>query len=217
MRIASVSSASKLSELPKKGEVGLEYEVCASLMKNSAADRDGNSGSRRGKAAMEVIRGRERDCRQEIRGQLDAEERDRLQRAICKGKRSAQLLTKARILLEGGHIDAGEGWSDSRIAAALDTSIATVERTRRQPVEEGFEAVLACNSNLELRPAADFRRRAEAKLIALTSPAPEGFARWPASARGEGPSNCIPSSAPATTQSGGTPKTFSSRIASSNG
>jgi hypothetical protein len=28
--------------------------------------------------------------------------------------------------------DAGEGWSDSRIAAALDTSIATVERTRRR-------------------------------------------------------------------------------------
>jgi hypothetical protein len=36
----------------------------------------------------------------------------------------------------------GEGWSDSRIAAALDTSVATIERTRRQLVEEGFEAVL---------------------------------------------------------------------------
>src|SRR6476659_3385240 len=74
---------------------------------------------------------------------LDAEERDRLGELIRKGKRSAQLLTKARILLKADVSDAGEGWSDSRIAAALDTSIATVERTRRQLVEEGFEAVLA--------------------------------------------------------------------------
>ena len=58
---------------------------------------------------------------------LDAEERDRLNELIRKGKRSAQLLTKARILLKADISDAGEGWSDSRIAAALDTSIATVE------------------------------------------------------------------------------------------
>jgi hypothetical protein len=35
---------------------------------------------------------------------------------IRKGKRSAQLLTKARILLKADILDAGEGWSDSRIA-----------------------------------------------------------------------------------------------------
>ena len=51
---------------------------------------------------------------------LDAEERDRLNELIRKGKRSAQLLTKARILLKADVSDAGEGWSDSRIAAALD-------------------------------------------------------------------------------------------------
>src|SRR5207253_5216243 len=73
---------------------------------------------------------------------LDAEERDRLNALIRKGKRSTQLLTKARILLKADVSDAGEGWSDSAIAAALNTSIATVERTRRQLVEEGFEAVL---------------------------------------------------------------------------
>ena len=89
---------------------------------------------------------------------LDAEERDRLDELIRKGKRSAQLLTKARILLKADVSDAGEGWSDSRIAAALDSSIATVERTRRQLVEEGFEAVLARKYN-SLGPAADFRRR----------------------------------------------------------
>ena len=73
---------------------------------------------------------------------LSAEERAQLDELIRKGKRSAQLLTKARILLKADVSQRGEGWSDSRIAAALDTSIATIERTRRQLVEEGFEAVL---------------------------------------------------------------------------
>ena len=110
---------------------------------------------------------------------LDAEERDRLDKLIRKGKRSAQLLTKARILLKADVSDAGEGWSDSRIAAALDTSIATVERTRRHLLEEGFEAVLARKYNPSSAPPRIFDGVAEAKLIALTlSPAPEGFARW---------------------------------------
>jgi len=110
---------------------------------------------------------------------LDAEERDRLTELIHKGKRSAQLLTKARILLKADVSDAGEGWSDSAIAQALDTSIATIERTRRQLVEEGFEAVLTRKYNPKSARPRIFDGAAEAKLIALTlSPAPDGFARW---------------------------------------
>ena len=45
---------------------------------------------------------------------LDAEERDRLNELIRKGKSSAPLLTKARILLKADVSDAGEGWSDAR-------------------------------------------------------------------------------------------------------
>ena len=110
---------------------------------------------------------------------LDAEERDRLNELIRKGKRSAQLLTKARILLKADVSDAGEGWSDSMIAGALDTSIAAVERIRRQLVEEGFEAVLTRKYNPKSARPRIFDGAAEAKLIALTlSPAPDGFARW---------------------------------------
>ena len=61
---------------------------------------------------------------------------------IHTGKHPAQKLLKARILLKADASDAGEGWSDSQIAAALDTSVATVARTRQRLVEEGFEAVL---------------------------------------------------------------------------
>ena len=51
---------------------------------------------------------------------LSAEERAQLDELIRKGKRSAQLLTKARILLKADVSELGEGWSDSRIAVALE-------------------------------------------------------------------------------------------------
>jgi transposase len=74
---------------------------------------------------------------------------------------------------------AGEGWSDSRIAKALDTSIANIERTRQRLVEEGFEAALTRKYNPGSARPRKFDGVAEAKLIALTrSPAPAGCARW---------------------------------------
>ena len=98
---------------------------------------------------------------------------------IRKGKRSAQLLTKARILLKADVSGAGEGWSDKRIAEALDTSVANVERTRRQLVEEGFEAVLTRKYNSNSARPKIFDGAAEAKLIALAcGPAPTGHAKW---------------------------------------
>jgi transposase len=150
---------------------------------------------------------------------LSAEERDRLNELIRKGKRSAQLLTKARILLKADVSDAGEGWSDSRIAAALDTSIATVERTRRQLVEEGFEAVLARKYNSNSARPRIFDGAAEAKLIALTrSPAPEGFARWSLRLLEEKVVELhIVERASDNTIGRTLKKTFLSRIASSNG
>ena len=110
---------------------------------------------------------------------LSTQERDQLNDLTRSGKRSAQLLTKARILLKADVSDAGEGWSDSAIARALDTSIANIERTRRQLVEEGFEAVLTRKYNPNSARPRIFDGVAEAKLIALAcSPAPEGYARW---------------------------------------
>ena len=110
---------------------------------------------------------------------LSAEERERLEALVRAGKSPAQLLTRARILLKADVSEAGEGWSDSAIAAALDTSINNVARTRQQLVEEGFEATLKRKYNPNSARPRIFDGAAEAKLIALTcSPAPEGFARW---------------------------------------
>ena len=166
-----------------------------------------------------MIRGRERDCRQEIRGQASRGGTRSTQRVDPQRQASAQLLTKVRILLKADVSDAGEGWSDSRIAEALDTSIDTVERTRRQLVEEGLEAVLARKYNPNSARPRIFDGAAEAKLIALTlSPAPEGFARWSLRLLEEKVVELhIVERASDNTIGRTLKKTFSNRIASSNG
>ena len=68
---------------------------------------------------------------------LSMEERETLEALISKGKHPAAQVLKARILLKADVSEAGEGWSDSRIVKALDTSEATVFRTRQRLVEEG--------------------------------------------------------------------------------
>jgi hypothetical protein len=55
----------------------------------------------------------------------------------------AQRLLKARILLKADVSEAGEGWRDSRIIQALETSVSMVYRVRKRLVEEGFEVPLS--------------------------------------------------------------------------
>ena len=58
---------------------------------------------------------------------------------------------------EGGCFrGAGEGWSDGKIAEALDTSVANVERTRRQLVEEGLEVALMTANSIRTQRRAGF-------------------------------------------------------------
>ena len=110
---------------------------------------------------------------------LTALERERLETMVSGGKHPAQRLTKARILLKADAGEAGEGWSDSQIATALDTSLATIARTRQQLVEEGFEAVLSRKHSPNSARKRIFDGAAEARLIALTrSEPPTGRARW---------------------------------------
>ena len=74
---------------------------------------------------------------------LSGEERSQLEALIRKGKSPAQRQLKARILLKADASEAGEGWSDGQIIAALETSVSMVYRVRKQLVEEGLEAVLS--------------------------------------------------------------------------
>jgi transposase len=109
---------------------------------------------------------------------LSAEERERLEALLRKGKSPAQRLLKARILLKADVSEAG-GWSDSRIIKALDTSVSMVYRVRKQLVEDGFEAVLNRKQRATPAVARIFDGEKEAKLIALAcSKPPKGRARW---------------------------------------
>jgi Winged helix-turn helix len=66
----------------------------------------------------------------------------------------------------------GEAWSASQIAKALDTSLATIARTRQQLVEEGVDSVLTRKRSATSTRTRIFDGAAEAKLIALACSEP---------------------------------------------
>lgn len=102
---------------------------------------------------------------------LSADEREILRQLIKRGKPSARKVTRARLLLH-----ASTGLTDEQIGAALNTGIATIERTRRRFVEEGLGCL-----NERARPGQrrKLSGKQEAHLIAVAcTPAPEGAARW---------------------------------------
>jgi len=109
---------------------------------------------------------------------LTEEERRMLQEMLSRGKAAARKLAHARILLKADVSTGGPGWNDEQIAEGLEVGRATVERVRKEFVEEGFEAGLE-----RRKPRRQYQRKldgdAEAHLIALAcSPAPEGRSRW---------------------------------------
>lgn len=107
---------------------------------------------------------------------LSAEERSYLRDLISKGKSSARTLTRARILLKSD--TEGDGWTDERIAEAVEVSRPTVERVRKRFVTGGLEAALY-RKEQKRHKARVFDGDAEARLIALAcSPPPEGHSRW---------------------------------------
>jgi len=110
---------------------------------------------------------------------LTDEERHQLTSLIQTGKHAARKLLMARILLKADASDNGEGWSDSQIAEALETSTDTVARTRQRLVEEGLEAALTRKHSPNSARKRIFDGAAEARLIALAcSKAPPGRVRW---------------------------------------
>ena len=104
---------------------------------------------------------------------LTEEERNKLEKMISRGKRSAKKILRARVLLK-----ADEAWTDEQITQALDVNVRTIERLRQQLVEEGFDSVLkGRTSTRQYLRKLDGKQEAQLTTIACSNP-PKGHARW---------------------------------------
>ena len=110
---------------------------------------------------------------------LSGEERKSLKSLVSSGKGPARIFTRARILLKADIGEGGSGWPDEKIAEALDVTIQTIERVRKQLVEEGLEAVLSRRQYVQKVSRKKLDGDAEAHLIALAcTETPKGYSRW---------------------------------------
>jgi transposase len=109
---------------------------------------------------------------------LTQEERGMLREMVSRGKAAARKLTHARILLKADISEGAPALDDATIAQEVEAGRATVERVRKEFMEEGLDAALE-----RRKPRRQYRRKldgdGEAHLIALAcSKAPEGRSRW---------------------------------------
>lgn len=110
---------------------------------------------------------------------LSTNERETLTRLITSGRGPARMFTRARILLKADQGDDGPAWSDEKISEAIDVTVQTIERVRKQLVEEGFDAALSRRKYTQKVSRKKIDGDVEAHLVALScSKPPEGRARW---------------------------------------
>lgn len=103
---------------------------------------------------------------------LNEEERARLELMLRKGKSSARMQTRARILLK-----AASGILNRDIMSALDVSETMVYRARQRFVEEGMEAALHDKPRPGQKPKLDDKQCAHLIAIACSA-APDGHDHW---------------------------------------
>ena len=109
---------------------------------------------------------------------LTKSEVDDLHVIINKGSHTSQTFRAAYILLncdEGGHSDKV---TNEQISKVLKVSMRTIDRVKKQFIEEGMEAVLErrpTTRTYDIKADGDL----EAKLVTLCcSEPPKGFAKW---------------------------------------
>jgi hypothetical protein len=110
---------------------------------------------------------------------LTTEEGQELKNISTKGKRAARTVLYARALLL---LDAGEygpKWIVSKVAEALGTTTRSLEKLKKQFIEEGLHASIERKKRVKPPREIQFGGEFEAKLLALAcSEAPEGRERW---------------------------------------
>lgn len=105
---------------------------------------------------------------------LSDAEREVCEEVVKKLKGTSQKVKRANILFK-----AHRGWTDTKIAEALDCRTSTVERVRKRFVEEGFEQTL--HGKKRSRPPVEkiLDGEQEAKVIAMRlGDPPKGYGKW---------------------------------------
>ena len=109
---------------------------------------------------------------------LTLEEREDLQSMVSSGTAAARKLMRSRILLLADQAEGGPSKADAEITDALGCGRATVERVRKQFVEEGLAATLIRKPTIRTyQNRVDGQAEAHLVAIACGTP-PEGRARW---------------------------------------
>ena len=98
---------------------------------------------------------------------LSQEQRQQLEDLISRGRAAARALIHARVLLKTDQGEHGPGWSDERIAEALEVGLATIGRIRQRFVEHGFDDALNRRPQPERPEKRKLCGEQEAYLIAL--------------------------------------------------
>ena len=98
---------------------------------------------------------------------LTSDERGHLDHLLRKGKVSALVSTRARILLKADQADGGPALEDAAIAEDLGVGLRTIGRVRERFVERGFEDCLRRKTQDKPSRVRTLDGIAEAKLIAL--------------------------------------------------
>ncbi len=102
---------------------------------------------------------------------LTETEREGLRALISKGKADARKLAHARILLQADASEPGPACTEEQVAAALNTSVRTIERVRQRFVEELLESALLPKPSKRIY-ARKLDGEQEAKLIATACSKP---------------------------------------------
>lgn len=109
---------------------------------------------------------------------LNDEERSFLNDVTSKGRAAARKLNHAYILLKADQSENGPGWDDQKISESFNISVPTIERIRKNFVEEGLQSALERRVLRRTHPS-KFDGEKEAQLIALAcSTPPDGHTRW---------------------------------------
>ena len=109
--------------------------------------------------------------------ELTDAERVILKDVVKRLKGTSQKVKRANMLLKADAC--GPGWTDAKIAEALDCRTKTVENVRQRFVERGFEEAL----NGKKRDTSPTKKlldgQQEAKIIAMRlGDAPQGYGKW---------------------------------------